>query len=427
MAARPVSEALSRRRARVGEALLSWLARADEALRTARRGEVALAGHVSEETGAPGGAGPSVLLRLGLGQSGVTARGFVMWLLANSLTGALIGVTIALFSAEAGAMARFVPTGVLFANAIGFAAGFAARFVLPRYSGLPGHLRWPLAVLTLLAGGAFGTALIVLWNPLAVLYQGRLLLLLIVVDSVLAAVVGLIVYNYERLRDQIERSYATIARNRVREERLRELAARSELKALKAQINPHFLFNALNSISALVSSDPEAARRTLERLAGVFRGTLLASEKATVPLRKEMELVDAYLDVERARFGRRLRVEQVIDPETLDVAIPPLVLQPLVENAVRHGISPSVEGGTLSISAHMAEGALHLVVGDDGRGTGLIDLEEMLSEGFGLRNVRDRLNTRYGDGDWFRFESSRSGGTRVELVIPLDEERARAA
>ena len=205
-----------------------------------------------------------------------------------------------------------------------------------------------------------------------------------------------------------------------REERLRELAARSELKALKAQINPHFLFNALNSISALISSDPEEAQRTLERLAGIFRGTLLASEKETVPLRKEMELVDAYLDVERARFGKRLRVEESIDDAARDVPVPPLILQPLVENAVRHGISPAVEGGTLRISAEIEGGHLHIVVLDDGQGTGLIELEEMLSGGYGLRNVRDRLQTRFGEGDWFRFESSKAAGTRVELVIPLE-------
>ncbi len=353
------------------------------------------------------------------GQLWATARGLVLWLLANSLVGGLVGVAIALFSQDAGAVARFVPTGILFANAIGFAAGFSARFVLPRYSGLPTHIRLPLAIVTLLAGGAFGSALIIFWNPLAVLYQGRLLLLLVVVDSIIAVIVGLIIYNYERLRDQIEESYAAIARNRVREERLRELAARSELKALKAQINPHFLFNALNSISALISSDPDAAQRTLERLAGIFRGTLLASEKGSVPFRKEMELVNAYLDVERARFGRRLNVEESIDPGATDVAVPPLILQPVVENAVRHGISPTVEGGTVRIEARLVGDSLRIVVEDDGKGTGLIDLEEMLAGGYGLRNVRDRLITRFGPGEWFRFESSRETGTRVELVLPL--------
>jgi len=350
-----------------------------------------------------------------------TVRGVLLWLLGNSVVGAAVGVIIALFSDEPGAFERFVPAGMLFANAIGFASGFSARFVLPRYSALPAFLRLPLAVLTLLAGGAFGTALVVFWNPIAALYQGRLLLLLIVISSLIAVIVGLIVYNFERLRDQIETSYAALARNRVREERLRELAARSELKALKAQINPHFLFNALNSISALISSDPDAAQETLERLAGIFRGTLLASEKGSVPFRKEMELVNAYLDIERARFGKRLKVEEAIADDASDVSVPPLILQPVVENAVRHGISPTVEGGTLRIEARLAGGALRITVTDDGTGTGLIDLEEMLANGYGLRNVRDRLATRFGEGEWFRFESSKGAGTRVELTLPLEE------
>ena len=346
-------------------------------------------------------------------------RGLVFWFLGNSAVGGLVGLAIALFSTEPGGMERFIFTGILFANAIGFAAGFSARFVLPRYSQLPNYLRLPLAILTLLAGGVFGTALVIFLNPLAVFYQASLLLLLMVVDSIVAVVVGLLIYNFERLRDQIEESYAALATNRVREERLRELAARSELKALKAQINPHFLFNALNSISALISADPDAAQRTLERLAGIFRGTLLASEKETVPFRKEIELVDAYLDVERARFGARLKVEQTIDPAALELPVPPLILQPVVENAVRHGIAPKVEGGTLSILAEVRGDSLSVTVQDDGEGTGLIELEEMLAGGYGLRNVRDRLATRFGEGEWFRFESSRESGTRVELVLPV--------
>ena len=349
-----------------------------------------------------------------------TARGLIIWALVNSLAGGLVGGAVALFSGEPGAFGRFVPMGILFANAIGFAAGFSARFVLPRYVALPRFVRFPLAVITLLAGGAFGTALVVFFRPVTVFYQGRLILLLVSVNSIIAVIVGLIIYNYERLRDEIESGYRKLAENRVREERLRELAARSELKALKAQINPHFLFNALNSISALISIDPEAAQGTLERLAGIFRGTLLASEKESVPLGKELELIDAYLDVERARFGRRLSVRQEVAEEARDVPVPPLILQPVVENAVRHGISPSVDGGTVSIAAVVAGGALTITVEDDGAGVGSEDLEDMMSRGYGLKNVRDRLNARFGAGVWFCFEGGEGRGTRVRIVIPLE-------
>jgi LytS/YehU family sensor histidine kinase len=282
-------------------------------------------------------------------------------------------------------------------------------------------------VITLLAGGAFGSALVIYADPVFILYQGRMAAIVIVVDSFLAVIVGLIVYNYERMRDEIESTYRELAANRVREERLRELAARSELKALKAQINPHFLFNALNSISALTTIDPEAAQGTLERLASIFRKTLLASEKGSVPLSSELELVDAYLDVERARFGDRLKVEQHVGPGAGDVNVLPLMLQPIVENAVRHGISPKVEGGTIRISASVDGGRLTVIVSDDGVGADTIDLSELSSESYGLRNVRDRLRTNFGPGEWLTVESERGVGTTARVTIPLTtEERSEA-
>jgi sensor histidine kinase YesM len=357
--------------------------------------------------------------RVTVAQLRATARGLAVWVFANSLAGGLVGVTIALFSGEPGAMARFVPMGILFANAIGFAAGLSARFILPRYWALPKYARFPLAVITLLAGGAFGSALVILFNPLTVFYQGRLILLLVIVDSIIAVIVGLIIFNYERLRDEIEAGYRALAENRVREERLRELATRSELKALRAQINPHFLFNALNSISALVSVDPEAAHATIERLAGVFRRTLLVSERESVPLGHELELVDAYLDIERARFGRRLVVQESVAPEARALPVPPLILQPVVENAIRHGVSPRVEGGTIRIEATVDGGRLILAVQDDGAGIEESRLKKIMSKGHGLRNVRERLSTRFGDGDWLVVRSEQGKGTRVELTIPV--------
>ncbi|MBD3368462.1 MAG: hypothetical protein GF405_09880 [Candidatus Eisenbacteria bacterium] len=353
-------------------------------------------------------------------QTRASAQGLAVWVAANTAAGVVVGAAIAFFSEEPGSTARLIGTSVLLANTIGFATVFSARFLLPRYSELPKIVGVPLAVVTLLAGGAFGTLLVVLFYPLSIFYQGRLLLLLVVVCSVIAAIVGLIIYAYERMRDQLEESYRAAAEIRVRAERLRELAARSELKALKAQINPHFLFNALNSISALIPIDPPAAERTVERLAGIFRGSLLASEKETIPLKKELELVNAYLDIERARFGERLEVDEDVADEAYDVPIPPLVVQPVVENAVRHGISPLIEGGRVSISARVRAGELHVTVEDDGAGWEGKAGDELFERGYGLRNVRDRLRNRYGERRWVSIGRSADGGTRVVIVVPLE-------
>ncbi|MBD3347880.1 MAG: hypothetical protein GF400_01640 [Candidatus Eisenbacteria bacterium] len=349
-----------------------------------------------------------------------TVRGLVFWTAANSAAGALVGLVVALFSGEPGAVARFVPMGLLLGNAIGFAAVLSARYVLPRYGELPALARIPLAAVTLIAGGAFGTALVLFFYPVMIFYQVRLLVLIVLVDGVIALIVGIIVYNYERMQSEIEESYRKLAENRVRQERLRELAARSELKALKAQINPHFLFNALNSISALIATDPPAAERTLERLSGIFRGTLLASEKERIPLSRELEVIDAYLDIERARFGDRLKVKRLVSDEAADALVPPLILQPLVENAVRHGVSPLVEGGTVTIEAEVRDGTLLMAVEDDGGGLEGEDYEEILSRGYGLRNVRDRLFTRFGERAGFSI--AESDGARIELSLPAEAE-----
>jgi len=348
----------------------------------------------------------------------ITVIGLIRWALAFTVTGALVGLAIGYFSGTLTAIPNSVRLSILFANAVGFATVLSARFVLPRYAAFPTFVNIPLAVLTLLAGGAFGSALVIFIDPVFILYQGRMAAIVVIVDSFLAVALGLIVYNYERMRDEIEKTYRELAANRVREERLRELAARSELKALKAQINPHFLFNALNSISALTTIDPEAAQSTLERLASIFRRTLLASEKGSVPLSSELELVDAYLDVERARFGDRLRVEQEVGPGASEVAVPPLILQPLVENAVRHGISPKVEGGVVRIEANLVDGDLAVRITDDGVGTEGISLDNLDTEGYGLRNIRDRLRTRFGAGEWLAIESREGEGTIVRMTIP---------
>ena len=214
-----------------------------------------------------------------------------------------------------------------------------------------------------------------------------------------------------------------------REIQARVLARDSELKALKAQVNPHFLFNSLNSISALTSIDAGRAREMCILLADFLRKTLGLGEKTVIPLREELELVRSFLSVEKVRFGVRLTVEESVESGALDCAVPPLLLQPLVENAVAHGISNLTEGGWIRVGVS-CDGNKIGAVGSDLPTDGLRievennfdpDMPRHRGHGVGLVNVRQRLATRYGDRA--RFEV-RAEGDRFQVSIVLPAEKA---
>jgi two-component system sensor histidine kinase AlgZ len=199
------------------------------------------------------------------------------------------------------------------------------------------------------------------------------------------------------------------------------LARDAELRALKAQVNPHFLFNSLNSISALTSSDPAKAREMCVLLGDFLRRTLGLGEKAAIPLEEELSLIRAFLAVEKVRFGARIQMEENIDQDALDVFVPPLLLQPLVENAVVHGISNLVEGGTIKLDIHSRDGALSIVVENNFDP----DSPPRRRGGVGLANVRQRLATRHGNLASFDVKTE---GDRYRVAIDMPAEReARAS
>jgi sensor histidine kinase YesM len=170
------------------------------------------------------------------------------------------------------------------------------------------------------------------------------------------------------------------------------LSREAELKALKAQVNPHFLFNSLNSISALTTVDPKRAREMCIRLSDFLRISLRLGEKASIPFGEELSLTSSYLDVEKIRFGSRLRVLNDFDPAAADCEVPPLLVQPLVENAIKHGIASLTDGGEISMSAHVANQRLRFSI----ENAFDPDAPVMRKSGFGLVNVRNRLAARYG-------------------------------
>lgn len=206
---------------------------------------------------------------------------------------------------------------------------------------------------------------------------------------------------------------------------LRLHAKQMELTLLKGQLNPHFLFNTLNSINALVGSNPEDARQVLARLAEVLRYSLESDRRALVPLAEELRFVETYLEIEKARFGERLQVRLDIAPDTGTLLVPPMIIQPLAENAVRHGLAPKEEGGELALRIVPHHAHLAIEVQDNGMGAGLAAQEQLLQSGTGLRNTDLRHRKMFGEECGLRIQNDHHG-FRVNFQIPLAAQSGRA-
>jgi len=226
---------------------------------------------------------------------------------------------------------------------------------------------------------------------------------------------GLLLYLLAVALHYVLLSFQSSQQAETREQEARVLAREAELKALKAQINPHFLFNSLNSISALATIDGQRARDMCLRLSDFLRSTLSLAEKEMISLEQEVALVRTYLDVERVRFGERLKVEQDLTAACDQCRVPSLILQPLVENAVKHGISRLVEGGRIHISGNCADGILHLQLENDFDP----DSKPAPKSGVGLVNVRNRLKTLYQNHASLTIQV-RDNRYCVDLELPCD-------
>lgn len=222
--------------------------------------------------------------------------------------------------------------------------------------------------------------------------------------------------------DAIRAAEERYQRERERQE-FRKLATEAELRALRAQINPHFLFNALTTISYLIQTSPERALGTVMRLSGLLRGILKAGPEETVTLGEELGLVEAYLEIEHARFEERMRVHIDVPWELRARPIPALILQPIVENAVKHGISPRAGGGEIRITAHSQGASLSIKVADTGPGPHT-EAGGPSSRGLGLRNVEARLKL-CGPKGALTIRPAPDRGTVVELLIPVPDDTMR--
>jgi sensor histidine kinase YesM len=212
-------------------------------------------------------------------------------------------------------------------------------------------------------------------------------------------------------------SHAVDYYQRYREGELR--ASQAQLQALKMQLHPHFLFNALHSISALVHSDPEAADKMIARLGDFLRLTLETSAAQEVPLRQELEFLNCYLEIERIRFQDRLTTHIEVDPQTLDCRVPNLILQPVVENAIRHGVAPRAAHGHIEIRAERDGQTLRLQVRDNGAGLPTDNSRRASAGGVGLSNTRARLSQLYGASQRFELANDPRGGAVATIEIPF--------
>ena len=206
-----------------------------------------------------------------------------------------------------------------------------------------------------------------------------------------------------------------------RERRTLELETRltqANLLALKMQLQPHFLFNTLNAISSLIHENPKAADDMVGSLSQFLRTTLEVSSENEVPLRKELDFVDRYLEIQQTRFGDRLRIHREVEAGIMDALVPPLILQPLAENAIRYGIEPREAGGTVSIRAARTGSALRLEVSDDGAGFKGGELLRA-GNGIGLSNTKTRLQELYGDRHQFKLTANQPAGACVKIEIPV--------
>jgi len=235
---------------------------------------------------------------------------------------------------------------------------------------------------------------------------------LVVLASVLCVAIPIKIWNSARIEHKLQEQ--------------QELLLAARIQALSNQINPHFLFNTLNSIASLIRSQPDTARMLIVRLSALLR-RLLRSQDQFVTLREELSAIDEYLDIECVRFGSRLRVVKEIDPASLGVLVPSLILQPLVENSLKHGLAPKIGDGLLTIRSRRENGHAIIEVIDNGLGMPPERLEPGAEAGIGLRNVNERLHVIYGANYRLHLHSVPGEGTRARLEIPETTGAERAS
>ena len=229
-------------------------------------------------------------------------------------------------------------------------------------------------------------------------------LALVVLSSVMCVAIAVKIWNNTRIEMNLEQNQQHLLKARM--------------DALTSQINPHFLFNTLNTVSSLIRFDPDMARGVVLKLSNILR-RLLRQHETFVPLRDELQFIDDYLDIEVIRFGRdKLQIFKDIEEDTLDAFVPSMLLQPIIENAIKHGLAPRLAGGQIHVRTRLRDGRLMIEIDDNGMGMSSERLLEVYGGGIGISNVHERLRLLYGDQFQMDIQSKEGEGTQIRIEIP---------
>lgn len=312
---------------------------------------------------------------------------------------------------------RFFFTSLLYSFVIGGMAYSIIPYSWPYYLKLKVPWNWCFRFGLLLAISAVGTLIsvtvlwIIGWSHADSFWS--LYLVNLRVATLFTMVTGSVITLYETMRARLEQTTLELRTKELERERALKLATAARLCSLESRIHPHFLFNALNSISALIQEDPKRAERLLERMAALLRFSLDAGQSGLVPLEHEMRIVTDYLEIEQARFGARLRYSVDVDPDLGQILVPPLSLQTLVENSVKYAVAPSRSGGDIWIRGDRPNGAMRVAVSDSGPGFDMA----AAPAGHGIEILRGRLAALF-DGAAELTQDREDGRNTVTLVLP---------
>ena len=348
----------------------------------------------------------TLVLILCVNASSALAVFVLNWLMTTGMTSAQLAVALT--------------TALVYANCCGTIMALVMPRVAPHFARKPFALGWIYYLSTILALSVIGCLVALLILTRLGIFPAPHFWVIFRSTLVVAIAIGLIIgvskYLYEGLKHRLEVTTRKLQLKELEEERSRKLAAEARLSSLESRIHPHFLFNTLNSISSLIQEDPKLAERLVERLAALLRFSLDSNQSSLVPLGRELKIVTDYLEIEKARFGDKLEYSIEVPVELQAIEVPPLSVQTLVENSLKHVVAARREGGEVRISARAVGGRLNIEVCDNGAGFAA----NAINAAHGLDNLQARLAALFDERATLEW-STREGQTAVTISLPHPE------